>query len=117
MRDTWSHKGTCSIHKPAVLLSMVTDWFKESSHSPVCSSHNSEEALGREAKAHSTTHLFTDYTDRQSSTQQKTKTKANLLCTNYPLMNRQGDKGGNRQNSGGFSFFLYAAILVTQGQT
>ena len=55
----------------AVLLSTVIDRFKESSHLPACSSHNSEEALDREAKAHSTTDLFT--TDYRQAEQQATE--------------------------------------------
>jgi len=43
----------------AVLLSTLIDTLKESSHLPGCSSHNSKEALDREAKAHSTTDVFT----------------------------------------------------------
>lgn len=52
----------------AVLLSTVTNRFKESPHLPACSSHNSEEALDREAKAHSTPDLFT--TDNRQAEQQ-----------------------------------------------
>lgn len=81
---------------------------------PARSSHKSEDALDRKAKAHSSKDLFTN---RQSSRQLKMKTKDKLLCTKWKQFSQEQARKSQRENkeeirrSSGDFFSLYTQLF------